>query len=71
MHALGDLLQNVGVLVAAALIYFQPGDDVVSDAPERGAVDIPEEFFGDFSLDEDLELIRDERGVRIARESDD
>ena len=53
------------------IIYFQPGDDVVSDAPERGAVDIPEEFFGDFSLDEDLELIRDERGVRIARESDD
>jgi zinc transporter 2 len=26
VHALGDLLQNVGVLVAAALIYFQPGD---------------------------------------------
>jgi zinc transporter 2 len=26
IHAVGDLLQNVGVLVAAALIYFQPGD---------------------------------------------
>jgi zinc transporter 2 len=26
VHALGDLLQNVGVLAAALLIYFQPGD---------------------------------------------
>lgn len=26
VHALGDLLQNVGIVVAAALIYFQPGD---------------------------------------------
>merc|ERR1719352_1069407 len=26
VHALGDLLQNVGVLAAAALIYFQPVD---------------------------------------------
>jgi cyanophycin synthetase len=34
-------------------------------------IEVPEEFFGDFSLDDDLELIRDERGVRIARETDD
>jgi len=70
----GDLLLILADNVTRSwkqIIYFQPGEDVVSDAPERGAVDIPEEFFGDFSLDEDLELIRDERGVRIARESDD
>jgi cyanophycin synthetase len=70
----GDLLLILADQVTRSwkqIIYFQPGEDVVSDAPERGAVEIPEEFFGDFSLDEDLELIRDERGVRIARESDD
>ncbi|MEQ8265184.1 cyanophycin synthetase [Pseudohaliea sp.] len=70
----GDLLLILADQVTRSwkqIIYFQPGEDVVSDAPERGAIEIPEEFFGDFSLDEDLELIRDERGVRIARESDD
>jgi len=53
------------------IIYFQPGEDVVSEDSERPMVEIPEEFLGGFSLEEDLELIRDERGVRIARESDD
>lgn len=53
------------------IIYFQPGDDVGSVPADRPAVEIPDDFFGDFSFDEDLELIRDERGVRIARESDD
>ncbi|MFT7288822.1 MAG: cyanophycin synthetase [Halieaceae bacterium] len=53
------------------IIYFQPGEDVVSEQPETPVVEIPDDFFGNFSFDEDLELIRDERGVRIARESDD
>jgi cyanophycin synthetase len=53
------------------IIYFQPGDDVGSGPDERPKVEVPEEFLGSFSFDEDLELIRDERGVRIARESDD
>lgn len=53
------------------IIYFQPGDDVGAGPSDRPVVEVPEEFLGGFSLDEDLELIRDERGVRIARESDD
>ena len=47
------------------------GGRVSDNWDRRGLVVYCEEFFGDFSLDEDLELIRDERGVRIARESDD
>ena len=53
------------------IIYFQPGDEVVSESTTSGAVDIPEEFLGEFEFREDMELIRDERGVRIARESED
>ena len=53
------------------IIHFKPGEEVVSDNTERPMVEIPEEFIGSFSFDEDLELIRDERGVRIARESED
>ena len=53
------------------IIYFQPGEDVGSAQPDRPHIDIPEDMIGGFSFDEDLELIRDERGVRIARESDD
>jgi cyanophycin synthetase len=53
------------------IIYFQPGEDVGSGPSEQPVIEVPEEFFGDFSLDDDLELIRDERGVRIARETED
>jgi cyanophycin synthetase len=53
------------------IIYFQPGEEVVSEHSDRPAVEIPEEFTAGFSFDEDIELIRDERGVRLARESDD
>lgn len=53
------------------IIYFQPGEDVGSGPSERPVVEVPDEFLGQFSLDEDLELIRDERGVRIARETED
>jgi cyanophycin synthetase len=44
---------------------------VGSGPSEQPVIEVPEEFFGDFSLDDDLELIRDERGVRIARETED
>ena len=53
------------------IIYFEPDEEVVASAPQSKAVEIPEEFLGDFHFDEDLELIRDERGVRLARESND
>ena len=70
----GDLLLILADQVTRSwkqIIYFQPGDEVVSEQGERPAIDIPEEFIGSFSFSEDLELIRDERGVRIARESND
>ncbi len=70
----GDLLLLLADNVARSwkqIIYFEPDEDVVASAPTGKSVDIPAEFFGDFSFDEDLELIRDERGVRIARESED
>lgn len=70
----GDLILMLADNVTRSwkqIIYFQPGEDVVSEHPERPMVEIPEEFLGGFSFEEDLELIRDERGVRIARESDD
>ncbi len=53
------------------IIYFKPGEEVVTEPADRIAIDIPAEFSGSFTLDADMELIRDERGVRIARESDD
>jgi cyanophycin synthetase len=70
----GDLLLILADQVTRSwkqIIYFKPGDDVVGELQERPVVDIPEEFLGGFSMEEDLELILDERGVRIARESDD
>jgi cyanophycin synthetase len=70
----GDLLLILADQVARTwkqIIYFEPDEEVVASAPQSKAVEIPEEFLGDFHFDEDLELIRDERGVRIARESED
>jgi cyanophycin synthetase len=70
----GDLLLILADQVTRSwkqIIYFQPGEDVVGETQDHAAVEIPEEFLGSFSMEEDIELIRDERGVRIARESDD
>ena len=53
------------------IIYFEPDEDVVAEAKPAKVVEIPQEFFGEFEMDDDMELIQDERGVRIARESDD
>jgi cyanophycin synthetase len=70
----GDLLLLLADNVARSwkqIIYFEPDADVVASTPGTKAMEVPEEFFGDFSYDEELQLIRDERGVRIARESED
>ena len=70
----GDLVLILADHVARAwkqIIYFEPDADVVASAPSSKTVDIPDEFFGAFHFDEDMELIRDERGVRIARETED
>jgi len=74
MARAGDLLLLLADHVARSwkqIIYFQPGEEVLKDAPKTKAIEIPQEFFGEFEFDEDLELIRDERGVRIARETED
>jgi cyanophycin synthetase len=74
MARAGDLLLVLADNVARSwkqIIYFKPGDDVLADAPPATAIEIPQEFFGEFEFDEDMELIRDERGVRIAREAED
>ncbi|MEM6486275.1 MAG: cyanophycin synthetase [Pseudomonadota bacterium] len=70
----GDLLLILGDNVTRTwkqIIHFKPGDDIGTHQSTRPSVEIPEAYVGGFSFDEDLELIRDERGVRIARESDD
>jgi cyanophycin synthetase len=70
----GDLLVLLADHVARSwkqIIYFKPGEEALRNAPKSKAMDIPQEFLGEFAFDEDMELIRDERGVRIARESED
>jgi len=70
----GDLLLVLADHVARSwkqIIYFKPSEDVLKHQSSPGPVEVPQEFLGDFSFDEDVELVRDERGVRIARESED
>ncbi|MEM9395852.1 MAG: cyanophycin synthetase [Pseudomonadota bacterium] len=70
----GDLILALADNVTRSwkqIIYFQPDEELGSQQPDRPVVDIPAEYVGGFSFDEDMELIRDERGVRLARESDD
>jgi cyanophycin synthetase len=74
MARAGDLVLVLADHVARSwkqIIYFKPGEEVIQEAQPTKVVEIPQEFFGEFEFDEDLELIRDERGVRIARESED
>ncbi len=74
MAAGGDLVLVLADNVARSwkqIIYFEPDAEVLAYAPKANALEMPEEFLGDFAYDPDLELIRDERGVRIARESED
>jgi cyanophycin synthetase len=73
MAAPGDLLLVLGDNVKRTwkqIIYFNSGahgEEVKSKAPI--ALELPET--GDFTFDADIELISDERGVRIAREEAD
>ena len=74
MARAGDLVLVLADHVARSwkqIIHYKPGEDVLRDAPPAKAVEIPQEFLGEFEFDETMELIRDERGVRIAREEDD
>ena len=52
------------------IIYFNSGARV-EDAPKRSSVNIELPETDDFDFDDDLEIISDERGVRIAREAGD
>jgi cyanophycin synthetase len=69
----GDLLLVLGDNVKRTwkqIIYFNSGAKVEESGKKTTAVmDLPD--IGDFSLDSDLEIISDERGVRIAREEGD
>ncbi len=52
------------------IIYFNSGA-LVDGAPKRSSVNIELPDAEDFDFDDDLEIISDERGVRIAREAGD
>jgi cyanophycin synthetase len=52
------------------IIYFNSGAKV-DDAPKRSSVNVDLTDFEDFEFRDDLEIISDERGVRIAREAGD
>ncbi len=70
----GDLLLVLADQIARSwkqIIYFKPDEDVVAAQVKPAAVEIPSDIIGDFEFDEDMELIRDERGVRIARGTED
>ena len=74
MARAGDLLLVLADQIARSwkqIIYFKPDEDVVAAQTRVTATEIPPDFVGGFEFDEDMELIRDERGVRIARESED
>jgi cyanophycin synthetase len=53
------------------IIYFKPGVEVGAITAKARAPEVPEDMLGGFELAADVELIRDERGVRIARDTDD
>jgi cyanophycin synthetase len=74
MARAGDLLLVLADNVARTwkqIIYFKPGAEVVASPTKTKAVELPEELLGGFELAPDMELIRDERGVRIARDAED
>jgi len=74
MSRSGDLLLVLADSIARSwkqIIYFKPGEEVVAAEARPAAVEIPADVIGSFELDDNMELIRDERGVRIARENED
>jgi cyanophycin synthetase len=74
MARAGDLLLILADNVPRTwkqIIYFKPGAEVGAVTARPRSAEVPEEMLGAFELEADMELIRDERGVRIAREVDD
>ena len=73
MAETGDLVLVLGDNITRTwkqIIYFNSGSRVDKGNKKPAAtVDLPQ--FGDFSLDGNVEIISDERGVRIAREEGD
>ena len=73
MAVTGDLLLVLGDNVKRAwkqIIYFNSGSRVESGAAKAPAtIDLPQ--FEGFEIDSDIEIISDERGVRLAREEGD
>ena len=73
MAETGDLVLMLGDNVKRTwkqIIYFNSGSRVDSGSSNSvTTIDLPE--FADFNLDGDIEIISDERGVRIAREEGD
>ena len=69
----GDLILVLGDNTTRCwkqIIYFNSGARVVNpDKKTVAAMDLPDT--GDFEFAEDLEIISDERGVRIARDEGD
>ena len=69
----GDLLLVLGDNIKRTwkqIIYFN-SDAHAEDTPKKTPVNIALPDTGDFALDDSLEIISDERGVRIAREEGD
>ena len=73
MAETGDLVLVLGDNITRTwkqIIYFNSGSRVdKGNRNTSAAVELPQ--FGDFSFDSDVEIISDERGVRIAREEGD
>ncbi|MDH3467491.1 MAG: cyanophycin synthetase [Gammaproteobacteria bacterium] len=71
----GDLVLILGDAVARTwkqIVYFEPGSEVVDESPAKTAgVVVDLEEYGDFQLEKGAEIIRDERGVRLAKEESD
>lgn len=68
----GDLVMIFGDNIKRTwkqIIYFNSGEESASDRDTAPAVELPE--FDGIELDADIEIISDERGVRIAREEGD
>jgi cyanophycin synthetase len=73
MAETGDLILLLGDNIKRTwkqIIYFNSGNRVDSSSKKAATtIDLPQ--FADFDLDTDVEIISDERGVRIAREEGD
>jgi cyanophycin synthetase len=71
MARAGDLVLMLCDAVARSwkqIIYFQPSDTVLTERNlTANKIDLGSVGFDELSLDTEVELIRDERGVRLAR----